>query len=230
MFSQFDYSVITDNLRYLFLDGMTFTLTLTALSTVTGVILGTLLTLMRLGCWKSLAYISAGYVNLVRSLPLVLVIFWFYFLVPWIIGWVTGAPRPVPVGAFLSAFITFTMFEAAYFAEIVRAGIQAIPKGQPSAGYALGLSYWQVMGHIVLPQAFRNVMPVLLTQIIALFQDTTLVYVLSATDFLGAADKIAKRDFRQFELYLFVAVVYFLISFAASYAVKRLQNRIAIVR
>ncbi len=230
MIGSFDFDIIINNLRYLFVDGMTFTLTLTALSTVSGVILGTLLTLMRLGRWKTLAAISAGYVNLVRSLPLVLIIFWFYFLVPWIAGWLIGAPSPVPVGAFLSAFITFTLFEAAYFAEIVRAGIQSIPKGQPAAGYALGLSYWQVMGHIVLPQAFRNVLPVLLTQIIALFQDTTLVYVLSATDFLGAADKIAKRDLRQFELFLFVAVVYFLISFAASYAVKRLQKRIAIIR
>lgn len=230
MFLNFDYDIIINNLRYLFVDGMTFTLTLTALSTVSGVLLGTLLTLMRLGRWKSLAAIAAGYVNLVRALPLILLIFWFYFLVPWIVGWLSGSGSSVPVGAFLSAFITFTMFEAAYFAEIVRAGIQSIPKGQPSAGYALGLTYWQVMGHIVLPQAFRNVLPVLLTQIIALFQDTTLVYVLSSTDFLGAASKVANRDLRQFELYLFVAVVYFLISFAASYAVKRLQNRIAIIR
>ncbi|MEN3930230.1 amino acid ABC transporter permease [Microvirga sp. W0021] len=229
MFANFDTHVITNNLSYLFLDGMRFTLILTALSTVTGVFLGTLLTLMRLGRWKVLAAFSAGYVNFVRSLPLVLVIFWFFFLVPWIAMWMTGGSRPIPVGAFMSAFITFTLFEAAYFAEIVRAGIQSIPKGQPSAGYALGLRYWQVMGYIVLPQAFRNVLPVLLTQIIALFQDTTLVYVLSATDFLGAADKIAKRDFRQFELYIFVAVVYFLISFAASYAVKRLQKRVAII-
>jgi amine acid ABC transporter, permease protein, 3-TM region, His/Glu/Gln/Arg/opine family len=230
MFENFDYEIIYNNLGYMLKDGLMFTLTLTALSTVTGVILGTILTLMRLGHWKFLAAIAAGYVNLVRSLPLVLIIFWFFFLVPWIAKWITGSPNPIPVGAFLSAFITFTLFEAAYFAEIVRAGIQSIPKGQPSAGYALGLSYWQVMGYIVLPQAFRNVLPVLLTQIIALFQDTTLVYVLSATDFLGAADKIAKRDLRQFELYLFVAVVYFLISFAASYAVKRLQNRVSIIR
>lgn len=230
MFTDFDFNVIYRSLGYLFLDGMVFTLTLTIMSTISGVILGTLLTMMRIGRLPFLPAISACYVNFVRSLPLVLVIFWFYFLVPWIGQWVTGASRPVSVGPFLSAFITFTMFEAAYFAEIVRAGIQSIPKGQPAAGYALGLNYWQVMGHIVLPQAFRNVLPVLLTQTIVLFQDTTLVYVLSVTDFLGAADKVAHRDHRLVEMYIFVAIIYFAISYIASYSVKRLQSRIAIVR
>jgi glutamate/aspartate transport system permease protein len=165
-----------------------------------------------------------------RSLPLVLVIFWFYFLIPWVGQWVTGAPRPVPVGAFLSALITFTLFEAAYYAEIMRAGIQSVRKGQVGAGYALGMTYTQVMGYVVLPQAFRNMLPVLLTQTIILFQDTSLVYVLSITDFLGAAAKIAQRDGRLVEMYLFVAVVYFIISYALSNLVKRLQQRIAIIR
>ncbi|MGA8999260.1 MAG: amino acid ABC transporter permease, partial [Pseudolabrys sp.] len=126
--------------------------------------------------------------------------------------------------------ITFTMFEAAYFSEIMRAGIQSISKGQASAGYALGLNYRQVMGDIVLPQAFRNMLPVLLTQTIILFQDTSLVYVISVTDFLGAASKVAQRDGRLVEMYLFAAIVYFVISLAASYGVRRLQHRIAIVR
>ncbi len=165
-----------------------------------------------------------------RSLPLVLVIFWFYFLVPYIGQWVTGASRPIQVGAFASSLITFTLFEAAYFSEIMRAGIQSIPRGQPNAGYALGMNYWQVMGYIVLPQAFRNMTPVLLTQTIILFQDTSLVYVLSISDFLGAASKIAQRDGRLVEMYLFAAVVYFVISFAASSLVKRLQARIATIR
>jgi glutamate/aspartate transport system permease protein len=166
----------------------------------------------------------------VRSLPLVLVIFWFYFLLPWVWQWATGASRPTPVGAFLSALITFTLFEAAYYAEIMRAGIQSIRKGQVAAGHALGLRNWQVMGYIVLPQAFRNMLPVLLTQTIILFQDTSLVYVLSITDFLGAASKVANRDFRLVEMYLFAAVVYFAISYALSSMVRRLQVRIAIVR
>src|SRR6478736_7768604 len=154
----------------------------------------------------------------------------FYFLVPYIGAWIIGASTPVKVGAFLSSVITFTMFEAAYYAEIMRAGIQSISRGQVWAGYALGLSYWQTMGRIVLPQAFRNMIPVLLTQTIILFQDTSLVYVISITDFLGAASKIAQRDGRLVEMYLFAAVVYFVISLAASYGVRRLQHRIAIIR
>jgi glutamate/aspartate transport system permease protein len=163
-----------------------------------------------------------------RSLPLVLVIFWFYFLIPYVGQWITGASRPIAVGAFMSALVTFTLFEAAYFSEIMRAGIQSIPKGQVAAGYALGLTYWQVMGNIVLPQALRNMMPVLLTQTIILFQDTSLVYVLSITDFLGAASKIAQRDGRLVEMYLFVALVYFLMSYAASKLVKRLQTNLVV--
>jgi glutamate/aspartate transport system permease protein len=209
---------------------MAFTLQLTLLSAAGGVVLGTLIAMMRLASFAPLSLAAAGYVNLVRSLPLVLVIFWFYFIIPWVWQWITDAPRPVPVGAFLSALITFTMFEAAYYAEIMRAGIQSVRKGQVGAGYALGMTYRQVMGYVVLPQAFRNMLPVLLTQTIILFQDTSLVYVLSITDFLGAASKIANRDFRPVEMYLFAAVVYFVISFTLSSLVRRLQARIAIVR
>jgi glutamate/aspartate transport system permease protein len=162
--------------------------------------------------------------------PLVLVIFWFFFLVPYIGAWLTGAGRPLPVGAFWSALITFTMFEAAYYCEIMRAGIQSIARGQVWSGYALGLNYWQTMGYIVLPQAFRNMIPVLLTQTIILFQDTSLVYVISATDFLGAAAKVANRDYRLVEMYTFVAVVYFIISYGLSTMVKRLQDRITVIR
>jgi glutamate/aspartate transport system permease protein len=201
----FDFEVIKTSLPYLFKQGMTFTLTLTALA-------------------------AGAYVNLMRSIPLVLVIFWFFFLVPYIGAWVMREPNPVHVGAFFSALITFTMFEATYYCEIMRAGIQSIPRGQVWSGYALGLNYWQTMGQIVLPQAFRNMLPVLLTQTIILFQDTSLVYVISATDFLGAASKIANRDYRLVEMYSFVAVVYFIVSFGLSSLVRKLQDRIAIIR
>jgi glutamate/aspartate transport system permease protein len=226
----FDWSVIWDNLPYLFREGMTFTIKLTVLSMVGGVIWGTLLAMMRLSKNPILSVFSAGYVNLMRSVPLVLVIFWFYFLVPYIGAWILREPRPVHVGAFLSALITFTIFQAAYYAEIMRAGIQSIPRGQVWSGYALGLNYWQSMRYIILPQAFRNMLPVLLTQTIILFQDTSLVYVISANDFLGAASKIANRDYRLIEMYSFVAVVYFLISFSLSTLVRRLQSRIAVIR
>jgi len=230
MFSGFDFDVIERSLPYLFREGMTFTLTLTAMAMTGGIVFGTLLAMMRLSSYRILNVPAAGYVNLMRSVPLVLVIFWFYFLVPWIGGWVVGAKQPIHVGAFWSSVITFTLFEAAYYAEIMRAGIQSVSRGQVWAGYALGLNYWQTMGTVVLPQAFRNMLPVLLTQTIILFQDTSLVYVLSITDFLGAAAKIAQRDGRLVEMYLFVAVVYFIVSFSLSYLVKRLQQRIAIIK
>jgi glutamate/aspartate transport system permease protein len=228
MFADFDWDVIRRSLPYLFKEGMTFTLTLTALAMFFGIIFGTLLAMMRLSSFKVLSYAAGAYVNLMRSVPLVLVIFWFYFLVPYIGAWVLQQNEPVKVGAFLSSVITFTMFEAAYYCEIMRAGIQSIPRGQVWAGYALGLNYWQTMGTIVLPQAFRNMLPVLLTQTIILFQDTSLVYVLSITDFLGAAAKVAQRDGRLVEMYLFVAVVYFVISFFLSYQVKRLQAKLTV--
>jgi len=230
MFSGFDFDVITRSAPYLFREGMTFTLTLTAMAMTGGIFFGTLLAMMRLSSFKWLNAPAAGYVNLMRSVPLVLVIFWFYFLVPYIGAWIIGAKEPIQVGAFMSSVITFMMFEAAYYAEIMRAGIQSVSRGQAAAGQALGLNYWQHMAYIVLPQAFRNMLPVLLTQTIILFQDTSLVYVLSITDFLGAAAKIAQRDGRLVEMYLFVAVVYFIISFSLSYVVKRLQLRIAIIR
>ncbi len=230
MFSNFDFDVIIRSLPYLFFDGMTFTLMLTALATAAGIVLGTLLALMRLSGFAPLSLFAAGYVNLMRSVPLVLMIFWFYFLVPYIGQWLTGADRPIQVGAFVSTLVTFTLFEAAYFSEIMRAGIQSIPRGQVFAAQALGMNYTQTMSLIVLPQAFRNMVPVLLTQTIILFQDTSLVYVLSITDFLGAASKVAQRDGRLVEMYLFAALVYFVISLAASYLVRRLQARVAIVR
>ena len=205
MFGSFDFDVIRRALPYLFYEGMTFTLTLTALAATGGLIFGTAIALMRLSGNRLLGFIAGAYVDFMRSLPLVLVIFWFYFLVPFIGQWLTGAARPIQVGAFASSLVTFTLFEAAYFAEIMRAGIQSIPRGQPAAAQALGLNYRQTMRYVVLPQAFRNMLPVLLTQTIVLFQDTSLVYVLSVTDFLGAASKVAQRDGRLVEMYLFAA-------------------------
>ena len=230
MFAGYDFDVIQRSLGYLFREGMVFTVTLTLIAMTGGIIFGTLLAMMRLSSRRPGSMLAGAYVNLMRSVPLVLVIFWFFFLVPYIGAWIIGAREPVRVGAFLSAATTFTMFEAAYYCEIMRAGIQSIARGQVWSGYALGLNYWQTMGHIVLPQAFRNMVPVLLTQTIILFQDTSLVYVISATDFLGAASKVANRDYRLVEMYTFVAVVYFVFSYSVSLLVKRLQDRIAVIR
>ena len=210
--------------------GFQYTVQLTVIAGIGGLVFGTLLALARLSSLRGLSWIASGYVNLMRSIPLVLVIFWFFFLVPFILQWVTGAERPPQVGAERTAIITFIMFEAAFFCEIMRAGIQSIPRGQVSAAYALGLSYSQAMRLVVLPQAFRNMIPVLLTQTIILFQDTSLVYVISATDFLGAASKVAQRDGRLIEMYSFVAVTYFILCFSLSVLVKRLQKKFAVIR
>ncbi|MGX5774906.1 amino acid ABC transporter permease [Methylorubrum zatmanii] len=230
MLASLDLSVVAASLPYLFGEGMVFTLTLTALAASGGLVLGTGLALVRLSGVPGLTHAAKLYVELMRALPLVLVIFWFYFLVPYLGAWATGAASPIQVGPFASALITFTLFEAAYFAEIMRAGIQSVPKGQSAAARALGMSYAQTMRLVVLPQAFRNMLPLLLTQTIVLFQDTSLVYVLSLTDFLGAASKVAQRDGRLVEMYLFAALVYFAVCFAASLLVRRLQARIAVVR
>ena len=230
MFANFDFDVILRSLPYLFYQGMTFTLLLTALATLGGIVVGTVLALMRLSSISFFTVPAATYVNLMRSVPFVLMIFWFYFLVPYIGQWVTRSAQPLQVGAFASCLITFTLFEAAFFCEIMRAGIQSIPRGQVAAAQALGMTYPTTMGYIVLPQAFRNMVPVLLTQTIVLFQDTSLVYVISVTDFLGAASKIAERDGRLVEMYTFAACIYFIISLMASRAVQQMQQRIAIIR
>ncbi len=224
-----DFNVIVRTWPYL-LSGLQYTLQLTIVAAVGGVVFGTLLAMARLSHSKTLSMIAAAYVNLMRSIPLLLVIFWFYFLMPVILQSITGAERPVQLGADRSAYITFIMFEAAYFCEIMRAGIQSISKGQVHAAYALGMSYGQSMRLVVLPQAFRNMLPILLTQTIVLFQDVSLVSLLNVTDFVGASVKIAQRDSRVVEMYLFVAVVYFLLSFSLSVMVKQLQKRIAIIR
>ncbi|CAB3940485.1 Glutamate/aspartate import permease protein GltK [Achromobacter ruhlandii] len=227
---KFDFDVIGSALPYLFQTGMTFTLTLTLLAAVMGLALGTVLAMMRLSRFRILSVPAGIYVNVMRSVPLLLVIFWFYFLVPYIAAWIVGSPTPLRVGAFNSAVVTFTLFEAAYFCEIMRAGIQSISRGQVSASMALGLNHWQGMRYVILPQAIRNMVPALLTRVIILFQDTSLVYVLSLTDFLGAASKIGQRDGRLVELYLFVVVVYFVICFTASRLVKRLEKRVRVLR
>ena len=195
---------------------------LTIVATLGGVVLGTILALMRLSGNKVLGGVAAFYVNGMRSIPLVMVILWFYLLIPFMIG--------KPIGAELSAAITFIAFEAAYFSEIMRAGIQSIPRGQVFAGQALGMTYNQNMMLVVLPQAFRNMLPVLFTQTIILFQDTSLVYAIGAYDLLKGFTLAGKLYGRPEEAYVLAAVVYFVICFALSWAVKRLQARIAIIR
>jgi glutamate/aspartate transport system permease protein len=211
-----------DILQKFVVGGFIFSVQLTVVATIGGIFFGTLLALMRLSGKAALMAPAAFYVNGMRSIPLVMVILWFYLLIPFLIG--------KPIGAELSATITFIAFEAAYFSEIMRAGIQSIPRGQVFAGQALGMSYGQNMRLVILPQAFRNMLPVLLTQTIILFQDTSLVYAIGAYDLLKGFTNAGKIYGRTEEAYLLAAVVYFVICFALSWSVKRLQARIAIVR
>ena len=204
------------------LKGLIFSIQLTLIAMVGGIALGTVLALMRLSGKKWLVLPAAFYVNTLRSIPLVMVILWFFLLIPLLIG--------RPMGAELSAIITFTIFEAAYYSEIMRAGIQSVPKGQVHAGYAVGMTYAQCMQLIVLPQAFRNMLPVLLTQTIILFQDTSLVYAIGAYDLLKGFEVAGKNFNRPVETYLVAAVVYFIICFSLSMLVRRLQKKIAIIR
>jgi glutamate/aspartate transport system permease protein len=204
------------------LKGLAFSVQLTLVAAIGGIIIGTLLALMRLSGKKFLVIPAAGYVNLLRSIPLAMVILWFFLIIPLLIG--------RSLGAEWSAVITFTVFEAAYYSEVMRAGILSVPKGQVNAGYAVGMTYRQCMQLIVLPQAFRNMLPVLLTQTIILFQDTSLVYVIGAYDLLKGFEVSGKNFNRPAETYILAAVVYFVICFSLSLLVRRLRAKIAIIR
>jgi len=217
--SGFDFAVLQRALPFLW-EGMQVTLLLTAIGIAGGVVLGAGLAVLRLSRSRLVAGFAAGYVFFFRSLPLVLLIFWFYFLLPFAIG--------RPVGGFYSAVTGFILFEAAYFCEIIRSGIQSVRRGQVLAGLASGLTSGQTMRLIVLPQALRNMLPLLLTQCINLFKSTSLVYVIGVRDFLTAADVIGSRDNRLVEMYSVVAIVFFVICFAASQAVGRLERRYAL--
>ena len=204
------------------LKGLLFSVQLTVIATVGGIVVGTFLALMRLSGKPVLVYPATFYINTMRSIPLVMVILWFFLLIPMLIG--------RPIGADLSATITFIAFEAAFFSEIVRAGIQSVPKGQIYAGEALGMTYGQNMRLVVLPQAFRNMIPVFMTQTIILFQDTSLVYAIGAYDLLKGFEIAGKNYGRPIETYMLAAATYFIICFSLSKAVRAIQAKVAIIR
>jgi glutamate/aspartate transport system permease protein len=213
-----DWSAVVHTLPFLW-QGLQTTFVLVALAMAGGILLGTMIAVVRLSASRPVAALAAGYVNGLRSIPLIMVIFWFYLLVPLFIG--------RPVGAFTSALIAFTLFEAAYYSEIMRAGINGISGGQMGAALAIGMTRMQAYRYVVLPQALRRMAPILLTQSIALFQDSSLVYVIGLHDFMTSIGIVANREARLIEFYLFAALVYFAICFSASRMVKRLQHRMA---
>ncbi len=220
---EFDWSSIPGALPFLW-DGMKISLEITLTAIVVGIVWGTLLAMMRLSSVKALSLFAAGYVNLFRAVPLVMVLLWFFLIVPKFIEQLLSLPPGADL-RLTSAMIGFALFESAYYSEIIRAGIQSVPRGQMAACQALGMTYGQAMRLVILPQAFRNMIPLLLTQAIILFQDTSLVYVSALADFFGAAYKVGDRDGRLVELLLFAGAVYFVLCFAASMLVKHLQKK-----
>ncbi|MBR0857763.1 amino acid ABC transporter permease [Bradyrhizobium liaoningense] len=222
-----DFSIVAQAWPYLW-SGLLFSLSLTAAAFLIGMFLGTLFALVQHFELRILSQLVRSYVALMRSIPLILVLFWFFFLVPIVLGHLSGNGRPIPVGATYTAFITFGLFEAAYYSEIIRVGLRAVNKGQFEACQALALSTFDTYRHVVLPQVFRVASPIILSQSIILFQDTSLVYVLSLTDLLGAASRLAQLNGRLVEMYLAVAVVYLIISSAASQFVASLRKRYAV--
>ncbi len=219
----FDWSSIPGALPFLW-QGMQVTLQITLMAILVGIVWGTLLAMMRLSKQRWLSWFAAGYINLFRSIPLLLVLLWFFLILPRLLEGVPGITPGTDL-RLSSAMVGFALFESAYYAEIIRAGILSIPKGQQAAAFALGMNYRAAMRFVVLPQALRNMLPLLLTQAIILFQDTSLVYVSALADFFGAAYKVGDRDGRLVELLLFAGAVYFILCYSASSLVNYLSKR-----
>jgi glutamate/aspartate transport system permease protein len=220
---EFDWSSIPGALPIL-ARGMVITLELTLTAIAVGIVWGTLLAMARLSGKPWLRWPAAAYVNAFRAIPLVMVILWFYLIVPALLQQLLHVQASTDI-RMASALVAFSLFESAYYAEIIRAGIQSVPKGQFAAAQALGMPYAQVMRWVVLPQALRNMTPLLLTQAIILFQDTSLVYVIGLADFFGAAYKVGDRDGRLVELLLFAGLIYFVICYGVSWLVMNLQRK-----
>jgi glutamate/aspartate transport system permease protein len=215
----FDFHVLAQY-KGLLWQGLIVSFELTFIAIAGGILLGTVLALMRMSRLRLVSAPAGFYVNFLRSLPLILVIFWFYVLTPKIVGH--------PIDAYSSVLIAFILFEAAYYCEIIRAGISSVKRGQVQAGLAMGFTHLDMMRYVVLPQAFRNMLPVILTQSIIMFQDTSIVYIVGVRDFLTTADVVANSTNRPIELYTTVAVVYLAICFTASKLVGRLQRSYAL--
>lgn len=213
--SSFDISVILSALPFL-AKGLGLSLGLTALAMIGGLALGLVIAIVRLSRFRVLAMLAALYVNGFRAIPLILVIFWFYFLVPLLLG--------RPVGALYSVLIAFVMFEGAYYSEIIRAGLKSVRPGQWQAAKASGMTYLQTIRLVVLPQALRRMAPLMVTQGVVLFQDTSLVYVVSLHDFMTSASIVANTQNRIVELYVFAALVYFALCTAGSALAQRLNG------
>ena len=221
-----DFQVVANNFVFLIAQGFLGigaftggTLRLAAPAIVLGFLLGTLVGLARLSRHGWLNWPAKIYIEFFRGVPLVMVIFWFWFIIPALAG------KSLP--EYSVALTAFIIFEAAYLAEIVRAGIQSVPRGQVEAATATGLSKIQLMRHVILPQALRNMIPALVTQFIVLLKDTSLASIIGYVDLTKAAQIVNNREIRPFELYLFIAVIYWLCSYSMSRYARHLESRLA---
>ncbi|MEM5273566.1 glutamate/aspartate ABC transporter permease GltK [Cupriavidus taiwanensis] len=223
----FDFTSINPSTLHVLGEGMMVSLKITVTAVVVGIVWGTILAMMRLSSFRLLNWFAQGYVTIFRSIPLVMVLLWFFLIIPQVLQGIFNL-SPATDLRMTSALVAFALFEAAYYSEIIRAGIQSVSRGQMFAAQALGMTYGQSMRLVILPQAFRNMVPLLLTQGIILFQDTSLVYVSALADFFGQAYGIGERDGRIVEMLLFAGLVYFIICFSASLLVKRYQKKVAV--
>lgn len=221
-----DFQVVFNNLPFLIQQGFIGigaftggTLRLAIPAIVLGFVLGVFIGLGRLSRRRWVRVPATIYVEFFRGVPLVMVIFWFWFIIPAFAG--TTLPE------YSVALAAFVVFEAAYLAEIVRAGIQSVPRGQVEAATATGLTRNQTMLHVILPQALRNMTPALVTQFIVLLKDTSLASIIGYVDLTKAAQIVNNREIRPFELYLFIALIYWLCSFAMSRYAAYLEQRTA---
>jgi His/Glu/Gln/Arg/opine family amino acid ABC transporter permease subunit len=221
-----DFGVIAANFKFLIVQGLLGlggfaggTLRLAIPAIILGFVLGIFIGLARLAQAVWLRAAATMYVEFFRGVPLVMVIFWMWFIIPQLLR--------LPIPEYGVALVAFVVFEAAYFGEIVRAGIQSVPRGQVEAATALGLKGRQSMFYVVLPQALRNMLPSLVTQMIVLLKDTSLASIIGYVDLTKAAQIVNNREIKPFELYLFIAVVYWILTYSMSITARRLERKVS---
>ena len=223
-----DFSVIRNNLTYFFigsyphgtLGGVALTLYLAVTSCVISFVGGLVLGLLSVSRNRVVRYGTLAVINTVRGIPLLMVIFWMYFLLPSLLG------HPIPESRTVIAALA--IFTSAYMAQIVRAGVEGIPRGQTEAALATGLRPWQALVYVVLPQGLRNMLPSFVNQFVSLIKDTSLAYIVGVSELTQVATQVNNRSMvHPTEIFLFVAAVYFIICFTFTSISRRLESRLA---
>ncbi len=215
MIYQPDWSVITDNLD-IFWVGMLLTLKISAISLLFAIPLGIIVGIGRISKNRIIYFLSSTYVEIMRGIPLIVILIWIYF----VLG------QFLKLGSFWGSIFSLSIFSAAFIAEIVRGGIQSIPKGQMEAARSSGMSHLQAMKLIILPQAIRKTLPPMASQFILLIKDSSLVSTISAVDLTLKATNLAAVSYRYIEIWSFVAVLYFAMTFILSLIIRQFEKRL----